>query len=778
MGPLLFVLPHLLHADLAERSSAKTTSVTTARYEQAMSIHFLRRATYVLMPTLVIGAIWFSVVSHYYISSPFVTDDMIEQGRKVPHDALLDELSNFYFFGEPDPRQTVEEAERILKEGFSMPGEAPRKMHLPFDSQETHQRSPLFHAKLAIPRILLAAYRTTGREDFFLMAQNVILGWASYERRAFLPKGLLWNDHAMAERILALADFWALYRHHPSFETTVAKEIHVFAARTAHFLADSTHFTGSTNHGVMQNLALWHFCLAFPSILETSQYREVALERLREQMSFYMNNEEGFVLEHSAEYHKDGVQFISMAFRYMSLLGITIPNEWQQKYDKAKTVYAQLRRPDGSLPMFGDTGSGGDKRGPYVVMTGIDGRDGQPSQVIAWRPLEDYSVYPIAGYSIWWDGLNRWPISKSLTQTVVAWSYFPGHAHKHADEMSVLLWARGENWWTSVGKWPYVKASPGEVERGDAISWNGSNAPHLIGEAASSVRTTKMLGHGRAGGLRCIDLERRGPRGYIARRQVVQATNNLWVIIDHTAGDSRDRTTTFWMAAHDIQMNEGPISASYELRSRSSESVLTKFISGSVGTTIRSLNGSRTAVAGWQVVDDFIRPATAIVVEQPANDSWSMAVWSLNDNRAGTGRVIAAPSMYSWEGPEKWIIALPVESGTIRLFREANEIVLEGVDVSYPAHLTLTKPAGIEEKIAAIHGAHERVSRKYSRIGDHIDYRLMATYVVLGVIAAQETFFAIYKLFTRKYYFLLRGLSVIAWVVLGLFLVVIVKRLI
>ena len=150
----------------------------------------------------------------------------------------------------------------------------------------------------------------------------------------------------------------------------------------------------------------------------------------------------------------------------------------------------------------------------------------------------------------------------------------------------------------------------------------------------------------------------------------------------------------------------------------------------------------------------------------------------MNDNRAGTGRVIAAPSMYSWEGPEKWVIALPVESGTIRLFREANEIVLEGVDVRYPAHLTLTKPAGIEEKIAAIHGAHERVSRKYSRIGDHIDYRLKATYVVLGVIAAQETFFAIYKLFTRKYYVLLRGLSVIAWVVLGLFLVVIVKRLI
>lgn len=704
-----------------------------------------------------------------------ITGDMIEQGRQVPHDALLDELSNFNFFGEADSLQTVEVAERILEGEISLPGMAPRKTRLPFDSQDIHQGSyswQFFYARLIIPRVLLAAYRKTGREDFFLMARDVILGWASYERHAVLPKGFLWNDHAVAERSLVLADFWALYRHHPSFETSVAIEIFLFAARTGRFLADPTHFTSSTNHGLMQNLALWHLCLAFPSIPETSRYRELALERLREQMVFYMN-EEGFVLEHSAEYQRNGVRFIRMAFRYMSLLGITIPNEWQQKYDKAKIVYAELRRPDGSLPMFGDTGSGTHQIDPDPAMPGIEGRHGQPNQIIAWRPLEEYSVYPVAGYSIWWDGLNRWPITKSLSQTVVAWSYFPGQAHKHADEMSVLLWASGHTWWTNVGNWPY-----GEAVREEAVSWNGSNAPHLTGESASSVRTTKMLGHGWVGGARFIDLERRGPRGYVARRQVVQVTNNLWVIIDHTVGDSRDRTTTFWTAAHDIQVDEGHISASYELRNKSSESVLTKFISGSVGTTIRSVKGSQTPFAGWQVVDNVGRPATSILVEQPANDSWAMAVWSLNDERPGTRRMIAAPSMHTWEGPEKWAIVLPVESGTIRLFREANEIVLEDVDVRYPAHLMVTRPAGIEEKVTAIHEAHEKLSRKYPKFGNHVDYRLKATYMLLVVIALQETIFAVYKLFTRKYYLLLRGLSAIAWVVLGLFLVVIVKRLI
>jgi len=69
-------------------------------------------------------------------------------------------------------------------------------------------------------------------------------------------------------------------------------------------------------------------------------------------------------------------------------------------------------------------------------------------------------------------------------------------------------------------------------------------------------------------------------------------------------------------------------------------------------------------------------------------------------------------------------------------------------------------------------------NRCAQRFGDHVDYRWKVTYMVLVGIALQEMVFAVYKLFTRKYYILLRGLSAIVWVVLGLFLVVIRVRLI
>jgi hypothetical protein len=490
-------------------------------------------------------------------------------------------------------------------------------------------------------------------------------------------------------------------------------------------------------------------------------------------MGFYIN-EEGFVLEHSAGYQKTGVQFLSIAFRYMTLLGIEVPAEWQKKYRKAVDVYAQLRRPDGSLPMFGDTEGGIGLPGPLVSTLDDDGRY-EPLQQRAEssRPQAD-SVYPIAGYSIWWDGWNRAPIIQDLSHMVVAWSYYPGFAHKHADEMSVLLWAGGQTWWTNVGYWPY-----GHDERGEAESWNGSNAPHLVDEPVSSIRNTRMLGQASVDGLRFIDLERKGPQGYVARRQVSQAGNGLWVILDYTSGDEKDRTTTLWTTAHDVQLSEGRISGSYDLTHSLNESVLSTFIFASNGTSIRRFRGSHVPFAGWQMGADepfnaYPKPASAIMVEQSANDSWAVTIWSLKDAGASAQKIAAMPSMHSWKGPENWAITLPLEFGTIRLSRDADKIFLEDGNIKSALSLTLTRPIGIDQKIAEIQATRERAKKEYPRpsFQDAIGYRFKATYFVIFLLVLQEAFFAVYRRFTTERYIMLRGFSAISWVVVGIWLLV------
>ena len=290
-----------------------------------------------------------------------------------------------------------------------------------------------------------------------------------------------------------------------------------------------------------------------------------------------------------------------------------------------------------------------------------------------------------------------------------------------------------------------------------------------------------MLGHARVYGLASIDLERRGPQGYVARRQVAQAMDGLWVVLDHTSGDFRDRTATLWTTSHDIQLTEGRISGSYDLTHTLNKSVVRTFIFGSSGTSIRRYKGSQAPFAGWQMADNNTpRPASAIMVEQPANDSWAVTIWLLDDTGSRAKKVTAMPSMHSWRGPENWTITLPVESGTIRLSREADNVFLEDGGTTPSTHLTLARPVGIDQKVVDIQAASERAKREYlkPRFQDVVDYRFKATYFSIFLLVLQEAFFAVYGRFTSKRYMLLRGLSSIAWVVVGIWLVVIRYRLV
>lgn len=727
-----------------------------------------RYLLYFAAPILVFGAIWYTVVARYYVPNPNISHEMLDRARQVPSDTILDELSAYRFFDDENGLFTVQEAERILRGEFTYPGEVFYPIHLPFDAQDIDQGSQnwrLFQARLIIPRILMAAYRETGREEFFSMARDVILGWALYERRTLVPKGDLWFDHAIAERMLALVEFWSIYRHHPSFDTDVAETLFVFVARSRSFLSDPAFYYRLSNHGIMQDLALWHVSIAFPTLPETPHYSQVAFERLSKLMAFYID-EQGVVLEHSAGYHKTGVQFMSLAFRYMTLLGIEVPEIWRQKFEKAQEVYARLRRPDGSLPMFGDTEGGVHLPGPVVPVYAQGGGYGPLKRRVE-KVHPQSEVYPVAGYSIWWDGLEH---PEYLSQTVIAWSYFPGFAHKHADEMSVLLWARGQTWWTNVGYWPY-----GTSERREAESWNGSNAPHLVGESALSSRKTQLLGESRGTGLSFIDLERRGAEGFVVRRQVVQAKNGLWVVLDHTLSARHDRTTTVWTMAHDVLMRNGQFPGSYDFTDSANNSVLRAFVFGSKDTSILEYRGSRKPFAGWQMGETAPSPASAIMIEQPAQDSWAAAVWAFDDGWAQGEKITGVPSMTVWKGPENWKISIPRESGTIQLFRDSNTLSLKDSNTTQSIHLVPGKPLEINEKVLEIGSARERMKQDYPRpqFNDAVEYRFGATYVCMGLFLFQEIFFFIYRRFSFHRYGLLRGLSVIAWMVIGIWLCIV-----
>ncbi len=703
--------------------------------------------------------IWVPVVYHFHVSNEIITDDIIERARTIPDDSVLCEIKSFFASSESwNTKRLVAVSEEIVNGEVTFHGRDSKRITLPFDADEIEDGLSgwqLSMASFEIPKILLLAYEETKRDDFLMTARDVIFGWATYEGNAWLPKGFLWNDHAVAARISVLAKFWKLYRNHPDYDLEVARTIFQMVARSGKLLTKPSHFTFNTNHGVMQNLALLQISLAFPTLPNIDSFTLHAFDRLREQIAFYINDE-GVVLEHSAGYHKVGVEFIGMAFRYLTLLNVPIPKEWNIKYENAKDVYAQLRRPDGTLPMFGDTGRGKDRLGPLVTNVDIHGRSGILEHKKNWIPKKANIIYPIAGYSIWWDGLDEWRDEDKLSQCVVVWSNFPGHAHKHADDMSVLLWSGGQTWLTNVGYWTY-----GTKGRSEALSWQGSNAPHLVGENAKSLRNTVLKFHGNSKQLSVIDLERSGPRRYVARRQIIHIKPKLWVIVDFTTGGRDSKTTTIWTTSSNVELDTNNILNSFNLLGKDSYLQCKTFYLASGGTKVRTFRESLAPFAGWVTN----RPASAIVVEQPTNNSWSVAIWHLENTATPSLQCTNQPYMKDWKSPDKWQIVIPTNKGLLSISRDRGVInVNEGFGSNTTKGTKLIKATDITDKHAQIRTGYEDASNKYPKFKPLMDYRWKLTYFLIIVVIVQEVFIGLYTKFHGKHYVDVRKLMIIGWV--------------
>jgi hypothetical protein len=730
-------------------------------------------AQYLVFLSLLV-ALWVPVIAHYNVPEVTINDQAVAQSRDVPSDSVLLELTSMDVRSalgsaqQEDKGVVLLTAERLLGGDVRNLTTSPQQISIPFAPGDLEQGLPrwrLAMASLIVPRVFLEAYEVSGREEFLASAKNVIVELTRYERGVWLPKGMLWNDHALSERVFVLAKFWYFYRRCTNYEPEVAKAVLEFASRSGQLLAEDTHFTFNTNHGVMQNLALLQLALAFPTLPNRDGYIQIALQRMSDQMDFYINDE-GVVLEHSPGYQEVGLKFLSMAMKYLMLMDIQIPRDWIQKYQRAMAVYARLIRPDGSLPKIGDTG-GDPRRIGHGIDDDVETKE-EPEHLRdrdKWWPPEAHSLWPAAGYAVWWNGVESWPNPESLAQTVTSWSYFPGHAHKHADEMSVILWAGGQTWWTNVGYWP-----PGVAGRLESLSWEGSNAPHLIDEPYTSTRSTKLTYFGSSNQLAVIDLERRSS-GYVARRQMIYLKPNVWTILDMVSSNEASRTV--WTTSHNVKLTESRDEKErYCLQADHPAGSVSTFILGSAGNRVKTVAGSRKPFAGWEVVGDVSQPASAIVVEQGPTESWSaiLSIWHQQVSLCPDSTKV--PRMMEWTNAEDWVMVAPLVSEDVEIARKGSSVsVRANGDLRKAETLALQVAPDVMPQVTKIRDAYERLAAKYPGSKAHPSYRKKATLLLIVMFSLQETSLFLFTKTKGRAYLRLRLLSIVGWLIAGLLLV-------
>jgi hypothetical protein len=700
--------------------------------------------------TLMSAWIWLGLVWHYHVPAVTLSDRVIESAGSSPADVVFDRLGKLHATTPPwkSESEVVPLANALVAgQVVNLRGQqvSLRMALSPADANSVPLGAMLSLATMEPAQLMVRAYQLSGKDEYLVWARDIILAFDSWERHAWMPVGLAWNDHAVAARVQVLTDFWGVYRHSDIYEPQDARGILELVARCGRRLSDDRYFNVSTNHGVMQNISLLELAIAFPEFPEAARYREIAVRRLNTQMEFYVSDE-GVILEHSAYYQHFGLRLLTVAGRMIQMLNVTPSESWQTKYQLAQDFYEELQRPDGSLPQFGDTYSVPES---FSFAADPGGSSATAAQVVPIQPARSFALYPVSGYSISWSGLEHWPEPSALSQTVMTWSNFPSRSHKHADDLSVLVWAGGQSWWTNDGYWPY-----GDPGRAEAESWNGSNAPHLADESAATA-PGRLVASAASGSLRFVDVERSAPGSIVLRRQVIEIQPAQWIVLDSSSGGGRKQVVTSWNTAANMSVR-GEDNNCYRLVSPTVTSTMETCIAAGTPMQAEWLHGSMHPFAGWQVVDESPVPANALLVEQSTGSWFVNSFRLLNDGVQGA----AAPAVH-WHDPERWTIDLG--SGD-EVTRDGNTVRWRGPKNS-DVSLALSAPdADVASRIQTIRDNYFKAIKHYPMFDDSIATRRKLTLLLLFGIVASVAGLVVLRRFWSKVYWHAVVFAAILWI--------------
>ena len=696
-----------------------------------------------LVPLLIFLSIWWPEFDHFRIDRAVPDASVIAQLSRQPDPGRLAEIAAVKFqvsLGIPLAQRALV-AHTILDGKMEATDYLPTAIVLRGWPADLAYGGPTFQlalASLSVEDLLLEEFESSQDQRFYQAARDRILAFAEWESRQSQPYAFLWNDHAVAARVSVLVRLWRTLREAPAVTLAQRASLLSLVARSGELLAKPSQFTVRTNHGVMQNLALLQITAAFPDLPKSPAWRSLALERLELQMGFYVSDE-GVVLEHSSEYHVFGQQLTGHAIQLARLNGVEPSQRLLKAHDGAANFTQRLLRPDGSLPLVGNTAASSPASDNHTHAAA------RPSTA----PYMGSDLYPLSGYAIWMD------TGGTPAHTLVAWAKHDRHGHKHADEPSVHFWSRDMDWITATGYWPY-----GERGYDQANGWEGSNAPHAKGEAAQNPRVVHLLGTGETGTVRALDIENFRQSGLKVRRQIVQITPEQLLVLDNVSGAAVPVETLWTLDPRlTLQSLDGQryrssdVGGGYALQIN-----LAHAEAASLKTTLH--RGSWFPFAGWVVVGRKPTPAATLRVERPPGDSVTATLFTVGNQTEPVVMALAQGSL-----PESWTIDSRSATGPMRVTREG-----ESIRVTSPLGETLLKlaaPPSLEARQSALRGAMSEAIERYPPWRALADYhqRLYVGIFLLWAMAEVMLGLLAWKRLRRKWMdsAVIAGWAGVAW---------------
>lgn len=364
---------------------------------------------------------------------------------------------NMYFRRARPNKKTLDIAENIMDGNIFVHGAWPtvKLKNIKWDEDPFNDITWCFYLhSLDIVGYLMNAYETKADNKYLIKSKEFIESWikanpSKEEQKSFFA----WKDHSVANRVLNMIQFWMHYKdsevYDEKFENTLKESL---IQHGDYLVLDSNH-TFINNHGIFQDRALMQLAIIFPDFKNSTKWYDKALNRFLKHVDKDVA-ESGMHLEHSDSYHIVVMNLFKSINQFLK--------HYNKKIDKLSNIIykmeehlAYILKPDGSIPMNGD--SGPDRVGSilekdimnqefiYVKSKGKRGKE----------PKLDI-VYKDGGTAI---VRNNWIFNDEQLYLRFL-SAFHSKVHKHADDLSVLLTIGKTDFFVDSGKYNYQERDP------------------------------------------------------------------------------------------------------------------------------------------------------------------------------------------------------------------------------------------------------------------------------------------------------------------------------
>ena len=364
-----------------------------------------------------------------------------------------------------------------------------------------------------------------------------------------------WGDHTTALRLRAVVYLYAELRH----ERMLGKEfqhelVNVVRVHTERLLRDPKVIRVRHNHALDQVFALALSHRFFPFLDYPGFDMGEEVQRRFEIERDYLVAADGVETENSPAYHMWVPVRIATMERDLDLIRKGTERQIRNRNNGSLDFATWIQKPDGDLPQIGDTAPGkkanirlpGQQKLPafanylYVQSAGKRGV----------APRASFRIFPDSGYFIYRDD---WLPPLADDTHMVLKCGFRANGHRHSDDGTITLSARGQEWIVDTGMYGY-QDSP---QRNHALGPSAHNVSYISGETVRSTQSRRYQRNSTRWGLSDIVLQQGARRGEVTctsfmyadaiyKRVVAVGEGKIRMVDSYSfEGSSRPITTRF-----------------------------------------------------------------------------------------------------------------------------------------------------------------------------------------------------------------------------------------